>query len=146
MVDAWTLTNGFFRFANLKFLMCFKMCFASRLKEFANFGGTFQFVFVVFITLKDHQKTLFNNPTYRLINPSTNELGKISKHINKDANNHLAYNKWKNTFCFRELFKHKQKIGVDPTRSYHHLCEKSIYLNKWFRYKNCQTLLEIIAL
>ena len=34
-----------------------------------------------FITLKDHKDNFPKNPTCRLINPSKNELGKISKSI-----------------------------------------------------------------
>ena len=56
MVDALALANCMIWFVNLKFSVCFKMCFASRLREFANFGGTFQFVVVIFITLKDNQE------------------------------------------------------------------------------------------
>ena len=34
-----------------------------------------------FITIKDHKPNFITNPTYRLINPSISEIGKISKHI-----------------------------------------------------------------
>ena len=34
---------------------------------------------VSLITLKDHKYNFTNNPTYHLINPSRNKLGKISK-------------------------------------------------------------------
>ena len=44
-----------------------------------------------------------------MINPSKNELGKISKNIleqiNKDLANLLAHNQWKNTICIIEWFK-----------------------------------------
>ena len=49
-----------------------------------------------FTTLKDHEESFANNSTYRLINLSKDELGKISKPIleksNEDLANHLAYN------------------------------------------------------
>ena len=32
-----------------------------------------------FVTLKDHKDNFLSNPTCRLINPSKNELGKVSK-------------------------------------------------------------------
>ena len=35
----------------------------------------------VFITLKDHKPNFANNPTWRLINPTKSEIGKISKKI-----------------------------------------------------------------
>ena len=59
----------------------------------------------VFIALKDHKDSLINNPTYRLINPSKNELGKISKNILEQINKDLAHNQWKNTSCVIEWFK-----------------------------------------
>ena len=34
-----------------------------------------------FITLKDYKENFTNHPTTRLINPSKNETGRISKHI-----------------------------------------------------------------
>ena len=34
-----------------------------------------------FVTIKDHKDYFRVNPKYRLLNPTKNELGKISKHI-----------------------------------------------------------------
>jgi hypothetical protein len=55
----------------------------------------------VFITLKDHKPNFANNPTYRLINPTKSEIGKISKQIldrvNKKIITALNLNQWKNT-------------------------------------------------
>ena len=56
----------------------------------------------IFITPKDHKENLINNLTNRLINPSKNDLGKISKHSRTDLANHLAYNQLKNTSCVIE--------------------------------------------
>ena len=39
-----------------------------------------------FITLKDHKDNFFNKPSCRLINPTKNELGKISKKIIEQIN------------------------------------------------------------
>ena len=54
-----------------------------------------------FIILKDHKENFQNNPTFRLINPAKNELGKTSKvildRINKNTRENLQLNQWKNT-------------------------------------------------
>ena len=54
-----------------------------------------------FITLKDHKENFTNHPTTRLINPSKNEIGRISKHILDQINSKLvsklSVNEWKNT-------------------------------------------------
>ena len=43
-----------------------------------------------FITLKDHQKNVKNNPTVGLINPAKNELGSIRKTILDTANKNIG--------------------------------------------------------
>ena len=43
-----------------------------------------------FITLKDHKENFTNHPTTRLINPSKNEIGRISKHILDQINMKLV--------------------------------------------------------
>lgn len=62
-----------------------------------------------YITLKDHKENFKNSPSCRLINPSKNELGKISKsvlqRINKDLVRKLNVNQWKNTDEVIEWFK-----------------------------------------
>ena len=54
-----------------------------------------------FITLKDHKENFDNKPSTRLINPSKNEIGRISKsivqNINNKLRNKLKLNQWKNT-------------------------------------------------
>ena len=54
-----------------------------------------------YITLKDHKENFRSKPTCRLINPSKNELGKVSKqileNINKRVVNALHINQWKDT-------------------------------------------------
>ena len=51
-----------------------------------------------FITLKDHKENFTNHPTTRLINPSKNEIGRISKHILDQINSKLisklSVNEW----------------------------------------------------
>ena len=36
-----------------------------------------------FVTIKDHKPDFCTNPKYRLLNPTKNELGKLSKHISQ---------------------------------------------------------------
>ena len=71
-----------------------------------------------FITLKDHKDNFENKPTCRLINPSKQEIGKISKQILDNINKKLLsvtkVNQWKNTYSVLEWFKHlpnKQKCA-----------------------------------
>ena len=51
-----------------------------------------------FITLKDHKENFTNHSTTRLINPSKNEIGRISKHILDQINSKLisklSVNEW----------------------------------------------------
>ena len=54
-----------------------------------------------FVTLKDHKEDFTNHPMTRLINPSKNEIGRISKHIldqmNSAFGSKLSLHEWKNT-------------------------------------------------
>ena len=63
-----------------------------------------------FITLKDHKDNFENKPTCRLINPSKQEIGKISKQIldsiNKKLLNVTRVNQWKNSSSVLQWFKH----------------------------------------
>lgn len=62
-----------------------------------------------FITLKDHKDNFANKPTCRLINPSKQEIGKISKQILDDINQKLVaatnVNQWKNTSSVLQWYK-----------------------------------------
>ena len=62
-----------------------------------------------FITLKDHKENFTNHPTTRLINPSKNEIGRISKHILDQINSKLvsklSINEWKNTISVIKWFE-----------------------------------------
>ena len=62
-----------------------------------------------FITLKDHKDNCENNPTTHLINPTKNEVGRISKVVldkmNKALCQKLKANQWKNTTAVVEWFK-----------------------------------------
>ena len=53
-----------------------------------------------YITLKDHKENFRSKPSCRLINPSKNEIGKISKivleKINKKLLKELDFNQWRN--------------------------------------------------
>ena len=65
-----------------------------------------------FITLKDHKENLLNQPTTRLLNPTKNEISRISKHIlqniNKSLSEETKVNEWKNTKCYKLVEKHSQ--------------------------------------
>ena len=54
-----------------------------------------------FITLINHKDNFYNKPSCRLINPTKNELGKISKENNTTKNQEILektdVNQWKNT-------------------------------------------------
>ena len=62
-----------------------------------------------FITLKDHKENFTNHSTTRLINPSKNEIGRISKHILDQINSKLvsklSVNEWKNTISVFQWFE-----------------------------------------
>ena len=62
-----------------------------------------------FVTLKDHKDTFANRPTCRLINPSKQEIGKISKQILENINQKLVnatgVNQWKNTASVLQWYK-----------------------------------------
>ena len=45
-----------------------------------------------FISVKDHKEGFPNSPSFRLINPSKSEIGKISKHILDKINKSLLSN------------------------------------------------------
>ena len=54
-----------------------------------------------YVTLKDHKENFRSKPSCRLINPSKNEIGKISEivleKINQKLLKELDFNQWKNT-------------------------------------------------
>ena len=54
-----------------------------------------------YITVKDHEKGFPNNPSFRLINPSKSDIGRISKKILDKINQRVIQetkvNQWKNT-------------------------------------------------
>ena len=61
-----------------------------------------------FVTLKDHKDNFRSNPTCLLINPSKNELGKVSKQlvgkIASDIIGKLQLNQWRNTNAVLKWF------------------------------------------
>ena len=54
-----------------------------------------------FVTVKDHKASFLNHLTTRLINPATNQIGRISKQILDQINSKLCeivkVNEWENT-------------------------------------------------
>ena len=72
-----------------------------------------------FLTLKDHKLALYDHPTCRLTNPSTSEIGVISKHILDDINttiiNKTKIKQWKNTSSVLKWFnslQHKESLSL----------------------------------
>ena len=61
------------------------------------------------ITVKDHKEDFPYKPSFRLINPSKSELGKVSKRILDNINQyiieHTKVNQWKNSASVIEWFK-----------------------------------------
>ena len=72
-----------------------------------------------FVTLKDHKENLTNHPTTRIVNPSKNEIGTISKHILDQINTQfvgkLSVNEWKNTISVTKWLKN---ININNKRLY----------------------------
>ena len=62
-----------------------------------------------FVTLKDHKDNFMNHLTTRLINPSKNEVWRLSQHILSQINTKLvtklSVNVWKNTISVIKLFE-----------------------------------------
>ena len=67
-----------------------------------------------FITLKDHKDNFYNKPSWRLINPTKNELGKISQkiieQINQEILKKIDVNQWKNTNNGSVILKIKKTV------------------------------------
>ena len=62
-----------------------------------------------YITVKDHKENFNASPTFRLINPSKTDFGRVSKQllddINKDLLSSIKVNQWKNTHAVIDWFK-----------------------------------------
>ena len=62
-----------------------------------------------FVTLKDHKEKFMDHPASRLINPSKNQMGRISKQIldqiNAELVSNLSVKEWKNTVSVIKWFK-----------------------------------------
>ena len=97
-----------------------------------------------YITLKDHKENFSSNPTCRLINPSKNELGKISKYILQDINVQLLTKlksmQWKNSDNVIQWFnnipdkKNCKFIQLDIKEFYPSITEEA--LNKAISFAN----------
>ena len=70
-----------------------------------------------FISVKDHKEGFPNSPSFRLINPSKTEIGKISKYIldkiNKSLLSNTKVNQWKNTSDIISWFKNINNIPAN---------------------------------
>ena len=62
-----------------------------------------------YVTVKDHKKGFPNHPSFRLINPSKSDIGRISKKILDKINQRVIQetkvNQWKNTNTVIAWFK-----------------------------------------
>ena len=62
-----------------------------------------------YITAKDHKENFNSNPSFRLINPSKTDIGKVSKvildKINKELLAKTKVNQWKSTKAAIDWFK-----------------------------------------
>ena len=72
-----------------------------------------------YITVKDHKEDFPHKQSFRLINPSKSELGKVSKrmldNINKYIIEHTKVNQWNTSASVIEWFKaikKKQQIHI----------------------------------
>ena len=89
-----------------------------------------------FISVKDHEEGFPNSPSFRLINPSKSEIGKISKHIldkiNKSLLSNTKVNQWKNTSdaisWFKNINNKKQSsfVNFDVENFYQSISEKPL--------------------
>ena len=63
----------------------------------------------VYITAKDHKESFPQNPSFRLINPSKSDIGKVSKTIldrmNKEITSSIQVNQWKNFSAVIKWFR-----------------------------------------
>ena len=89
-----------------------------------------------FISVKDHKEGFPNSPSFRLINPSKSEIGKISKpilgKINKSLWSNTKVNQWKNTSdaisWFKSINNKKQPscVNFDVENIYPSISEKHL--------------------
>ena len=89
-----------------------------------------------YVTLKDHKENFRSKPSCRLINPSKNEIGKISKiileKIHKKLLKELDFNQWKNTDDVTRWFRNISNkseckfIQLDIKEFYPSITEKTL--------------------
>ena len=89
-----------------------------------------------YVTLKDHKENFRSKPSCRLINPSKNEIGKITKtvleKINKKLLKELHFNQWKNTDDVTRWFRNISNkseckfIQLDIKEFYPSITEKTL--------------------
>ena len=79
------------------------------------------------MTLKDHKNNFRSNRTCRLINPSKNELGKVSKQLVEKINSiteKLQRNQWRNSEAVLKWFNN---ITDKNNRSFIEFVNKEFY-------------------
>ena len=89
-----------------------------------------------FITLKDHKTNFINHPTTRLINPTKNEIGRISKEVLDRIKSllcsNLKVNEWKNTSSVMTWFrnikdKHLYKFLIFDIKDFYPSIKESLF-------------------
>ena len=102
-----------------------------------------------FLTLKDHKENFNNNPTVRLINPTKNELGRISKAIldtaNKNIREAMGLNQGRNTDTVIDWFqgirnKHLCKFAIFDIKEFYPSITENL-LKKAITFAEAHTLL-----
>ena len=87
-----------------------------------------------FLTIKDHKEGFPHTLSFRLINPSKSDIGKISKSVwytkNKNIIKQTNVNQWKNTAQVITWFKN---IKSKKTSSFVYFDVLSIYFDRFFR-------------
>ena len=75
-----------------------------------------------YVTIKDHKEDFHSKPSFRLINPSKTDKGRVSKQLLDDINKELlsrtGVNQWNNTHSVIEWFKESliKKVLIYPIR------------------------------
>ena len=83
-----------------------------------------------FLTIKDHKEVLPHTLSFRLLNPSKSDIGKISKSLldtmNENILKHANVNQWKNTAevitCFTNIKSKKlHLLRISMLKTFIHL-------------------------
>lgn len=119
-MDIQTYNNHMVNVISKDYKKCDKEKLVSANKEAANIAKSFSLEDRIdsltengsFITVKDHKESFPSKPDFRLINPSKNHVGSISKHkldkINSSLRRITSYNQWQSTKDVLDWFSQTQ--------------------------------------